>query len=129
MKHLVQATGRRKTSTASARLIKGSGVIIINKKELDIYFPLPSHRATIKKPLELTGDTTNYDIHISVKGGGKSGQAGASQHAIARGLNQINPDAHNALKQHKLLTRDSRMKLPKQYARLKSRKKPAFVKR
>ena len=121
--------GRRKTSTARVYFKPGSGKLTVNGKEYDQYFELPIHQKTVMQPLEVTETEGKYDITVTVRGGGKSGQADAVKMGIARGLDQHEDGVHDTLKQHKLLTRDDRMVERKKYGRPKARKQFQFSKR
>jgi small subunit ribosomal protein S9 len=121
--------GRRKTSTARVYVQSGTGKILVNNKEFDQYFPLPAHRNVVKLPLTVTETDGQFDIKITVRGGGLSGQAGAIQLGLARALQEINEDAHNVLKANGLLTRDDRMVERKKYGQPKARKRFQFSKR
>jgi small subunit ribosomal protein S9 len=124
------ATGRRKTSTAKVWIRPGIGNFKVNGKELEDYF---DHRATliglVKSPLEVTGNKSGYDVIVRVLGGGKSGQAGAVCHGLARALVQAKADLRNPLKSSGLLTRDPRSKERKKYGQPGARKKFQFSKR
>ena len=85
-------TGRRKTSVARVRLVPGQGNIVINGRELKDYFDLKTLELIIKQPLELTGTTNAYDVIANVKGGGRTGQAGAIRHGISRALLEVDGD-------------------------------------
>ena len=122
-------TGRRKTSVARVRLVPGQGNITINGRELKDYFDLATLELIIKQPLELTGTTSAYDVIANVKGGGRTGQAGAIRHGIARALNEADADFRPILKKAGFLTRDSRMKERKKYGLKKARRAPQFSKR
>lgn len=82
-------TGRRKTSTARVFLSKGTGSIVVNGKPLDEYFSRETSRMVVRQPLELLDTPTAYDLYITVKGGGISGQAGAIRHGITRALIEL----------------------------------------
>lgn len=129
MQPTIQATGRRKTATASVRLSSGKGTIWVNKKLIEKYFPIQNLIHSVQQPLKLTDALTKYDIHLSVRGGGTTGQAEAARHAIARAIARLNPDHRAIIKANKLLTRDSRMVERKKYGQPKARKKFTFVKR
>jgi small subunit ribosomal protein S9 len=120
-------TGRRKTSVARVRLVPGQGNITINGRELKDYFDLATLELIIKQPLELTGTTSAYDVIANVKGGGRTGQAGAIRHGISRAL--LDADYRKLLKSAGLLTRDPRMKERKKYGLKKARKASQFSKR
>ena len=122
-------TGRRKTSVARVYLFPGNGNILVNKKDIDEYFPLETLKTIVRQPLELTGCTSKYDIKINVKGGGYTGQAGAIRHGIAKALLVVDGDYRPMLKKAGFLTRDPRMKERKKYGLKKARKAPQFSKR
>lgn len=129
MQPIIQATGRRKTATASARLSLGKGIIWLNKKPVEKHFPTPSLVHSVKQPLQLTDELTTYDIHLSVRGGGTTGQAEAARHAIARAIARLKPEHRAVIKANGLLTRDARMVERKKYGQKKARKKFTWVKR
>ena len=122
-------TGRRKTSVARVRLVPGQGNITINGRELKDYFDLATLELIIKQPLELTGTTSAYDVIANVKGGGRTGQAGAIRHGISRALLQADADFRPVLKKAGYLTRDPRMKERKKYGLKAARRAPQFSKR
>lgn len=124
-------TGRRKKAIARVRLIPGGeGNIVINKRTIDEYFGgLEVMKTIVRQPLELTGNTTNYDVAVNVCGGGFTGQAGAIRHGIARALVLADPETKAAVKAAGYLTRDPRMKERKKYGLKKARKSPQFSKR
>ena len=122
-------TGRRKTSVARVRLVPGQGNITINGRELKDYFDLATLELIIKQPLELTGTTSAYDVIANVKGGGRTGQAGAIRHGISRALLLVNPEFRPVLKKAGFLTRDPRMKERKKYGLKAARRAPQFSKR
>ncbi len=121
--------GRRKTSTARVYVQPGKGEILINKKPFETFFVLPSQQNTIKLPFDVTETTGKYDVKVTVRGGGITGQAEAVQLGIARALNTLEPETHNALKSQSLLTRDDRMVERKKYGQPKARKRFQFSKR
>ena len=122
-------TGRRKTSVARVRLVPGQGNIVINGRELKDYFDLKTLELIIKQPLELTSTTNAYDVIANVKGGGRTGQAGAIRHGISRALLEVDGDYRKVLKSAGLLTRDPRMVERKKYGLKKARKASQFSKR
>lgn len=122
-------TGRRKSSIARVRLVEGTGKITINGKDIDKFFGLETLKVIARQPLAVTNTTTKYDVIVTVKGGGFTGQAGAIRHGIARALNEANSEYRPALKSNGFLTRDSRMKERKKYGLKKARKAPQFSKR
>ena len=131
MTQLVQywGTGRRKSAVARVRLIPGTGRIIINGREFDEYIQSPATRLDVMQPLTLTATANSYDIIVNVRGGGKSGQAGAIRHGITRALLEVNPDFRPVHKKAGLITRDPRVKERKKYGLKKARRAPQFSKR
>ena len=122
-------TGRRKTSTARVRLLSGDGKIIVNNKPLVEYFGRDVLEQVVKQPLEATETLGEFDVIVTVEGGGTSGQAGAIRHGIARALLEVDKEYRGVLKEAGFLTRDPRMKERKKYGRKKARKAPQFSKR
>lgn len=122
-------TGRRKTSTARVFLGKGSGNITVNGKPLDEYFGRETSRMVVRQPLELLGVSEDYDIYVTVKGGGIGGQAGAIRHGITRALIDADETLKPALKEAGFVTRDSRQVERKKLGLRKARKRPQFSKR
>jgi small subunit ribosomal protein S9 len=123
------ATGRRKEAVARVYLRPGQGKITINARDFDNYFVRESSKLIIRQPLELTNSATDFDITVNVRGGGKSGQAGAILLGVARALCLVNPAFRSTLKQRGLLTRDSRKVERKKYGRPGARKRFQFSKR
>lgn len=121
--------GRRKTSTARLYIQPGKGEFLINKRPLEEYFKTQAHRNVATLPIEVTETQGQFDIKVTVRGGGITGQSGAIQHALARALDDHNEEFHGALKSHNLLTRDDRMVERKKYGQPKARKKFQFSKR
>lgn len=126
---LTQTTGRRKEAVARARLREGSGVVTINGRPFDAYFPTAAQRMVVSEPLRVAEVLDRYDVDASIHGGGVTGQAGALRMAIARSLIEIDPETRPALKRAGLLTRDSRKKESKKYGLKKARKAPQYSKR
>lgn len=124
-----QAVGRRKTSVARVRLIKGSGQVTINDKPMDDYFGSETLIMIVKQPLEATKNLNQFDIYANVYGGGSAGQAGAIRHGITRALLEVNPDMRLTLKKAGFITRDPRMKERKKYGQKGARKRFQFSKR
>ena len=122
-------TGRRKTSVARVRIRNGQGAITINGRPLTEYFPIEQDRRQVLTPLELTGQGAKVDVVIRVAGGGPSGQSGACKLGIARALKVFDAGTEEALRQHSLLTRDSRMKERKKYGLRGARRGTQFSKR
>ena len=125
----VHTIGRRKTSIARIFKNEGKGAIIVNKKKYTDYFPTPTLQYKIKQPFMLTNTEGNYDLNVTVKGGGTNGQAEAVRLAISRGLCKINDEFRAELKPEGLLTRDPRMVERKKFGQKKARKKFQFSKR
>jgi small subunit ribosomal protein S9 len=128
-KPLIQSTGRRKRAVARVRLRPGTGVITVNKRALDNYFPSETHRMVVTEPLRLTTLTEMYDIDATLDGGGPTGQAGALRLGISRGLVGLDEDLRGVLKKAGFLTRDAREKESKKYGLKKARKAPQYSKR
>ncbi len=126
---LTQTTGRRKEAIARARLRPGTGVVTINGRPFEQYFPTASQRMVVSEPLRVADATEAYDVDAKIIGGGASGQAGALRMAIARSLAELDPDRRAALKRAGLLSRDARKKESKKYGLKKARKAPQFTKR
>ena len=122
-------TGRRKKSIARVFLEPGKGNITVNKRSLDEYFGLETLKVIVCQPLEAVNARDKYDIVVTVKGGGFTGQAGAIRHGIARALCEADADNRPALKKAGYLTRDPRMKERKKYGLKKARRAPQFSKR
>lgn len=121
--------GRRKTSTARIYIQPGKGELQINNKKLEDYLALDTHRELVLLPLKLTERINSYDIKVTVRGGGITGQAEAIMLGISRALDGLEPELHTALKSKGLLTRDDRMVERKKYGQPKARKKFQFSKR
>ncbi|MEA3447489.1 MAG: 30S ribosomal protein S9 [Bacteroidota bacterium] len=125
----INTIGRRKRSVARIYMTSGKGNIIINKRKMEAYFPLKQHQNIALKPLALTETMGKYDIKVTLRGGGVTGQADAMRHAIARALMKIDPEHHAALKPAGMLTRDPRVIERKKPGQKKARKKYQFSKR
>ena len=123
------SVGKRKSSIARVRFIKGNGKMIINAFEPIKYFKRKSLVMVVNQPLKLVEFDGKYDIHVNVQGGGLSGQAGAVRLGISRNLEKINPDFRPILKKEGMLTRDSRVVERKKYGQPGARKKFQFSKR
>jgi len=121
--------GRRKTAVARVILRNGSGVITVNNKEFEKFFPQLLSREDILLPFKVTETEGKFDLKVNVKGGGTTGQAQAVRLSIARALIDLNPDFRPALKAQGLLTRDPRMVERKKYGQPKARKRFQFSKR
>ncbi len=122
-------TGRRKKSIARVYLVPGTGNITINKRSIDEYFGLETLKVIVRQPLTATETTEKFDVKVTVRGGGYTGQAGAIRHGIARALLQVDEDFRPVLKKAGFLTRDPRMKERKKYGLKAARRAPQFSKR
>ncbi|MBT8196263.1 MAG: 30S ribosomal protein S9 [Bacteroidia bacterium] len=125
----IHTIGRRKTAIARAYLEKGKGKITINKQDYTEYFDTPGLQYKIVQAFQLTETEKEFDLKVNVNGGGITGQAEAVRLAIARGLNQHNPEHRTVLKANGLLTRDPRMVERKKPGQKKARKRFQFSKR
>lgn len=123
------STGRRKSSTARVFLKKGSGNIVINNRTLDQYFGRETGRMIVRQPLETISMTDSFDISVTVKGGGISGQAGAIRHGITRALIEYDDSLRKQLRQAGFVTRDAREVERKKIGLHKARKRPQYSKR
>ena len=122
-------TGRRKSSVARVYLVPGTGKITINKRDMDEYFGLETLKVVVRQPLTATETADKFDVLVSVRGGGYTGQAGAIRHGIARALLNVDADYRPVLKKAGYLTRDPRMKERKKYGLKAARRAPQFSKR
>jgi small subunit ribosomal protein S9 len=122
-------TGRRKSSTARVFLRPGSGSITVNSRSLDEYFGRETARMVVRQPLELTENLEKFDVIVTVKGGGGSGQAGAIRHGITRALMAYDETLRPALRAAGYVTRDARVVERKKVGLRKARKRPQFSKR
>ena len=126
---LINAIGRRKSAVARVYLSEGTGKIIINKVELEKYFPSAIRQYVVKQPLSALGVEGKYDIKVNLDGGGFTGQSQALRLAIARALVKVNADDKKALKDKGFLTRDSRAVERKKPGQPKARRHFQFSKR
>jgi small subunit ribosomal protein S9 len=122
-------TGRRKTAAARVFLRPGTGVLQVNGRSLDHYFPNEVLKMVIKQPLLLTETAEKFDIVATVEGGGSAGQAGAIRHGITRALLEYNAELRDRLKSAGLVTRDPRKKERKKYGQKGARARFQFSKR
>ena len=129
MADFFQGTGRRKRSIARVKIALGGGVITINKKSIDEYFPRESLQQIVRQPLDVTNSVSRFDVTVKAEGGGIAGQAGAVRHGIARALVQMDESLREPLRKNGLLTRDPREKESKKYGRKRARKRFQFSKR
>lgn len=123
------ATGKRKSSIARVWIKPGTGEITVNTKTLDQYFGRETSKMVVKQPLELTENVGKFDIMVTVKGGGDSGQAGAIKHGITKALIEADADLRGTLKKAGFITRDSRIKERKKYGKKAARASFQFSKR
>ena len=122
-------TGRRKKSVARVRIVPGTGVITVNKKDIDEYFGLETLKLIVNQPFGVTETAGKFDVIANVRGGGFSGQAGAIRHGLSRALVTADENYKPALKKAGFLTRDPRMKERKKYGLKAARRAPQFSKR
>ena len=122
-------TGRRKTASARVFLRPGVGRVLVNKREIQDYFPRATLVMDLNQPFELTNTKEQYDAYITVRGGGMTGQAGAVRLGIARALLEANPEFRGTLKAAGMLTRDVRKVERKKYGRAGARRRCQFSKR
>ena len=127
--NIIWATGRRKRSIARVRLMTGTGEIQVNKKPLDEYFNRPTLRLLVRQPLKSTNLIDKFNVVANVKGGGKSGQAGALRHGISRALASTGEETKTILRRRGFLTRDPREKERKKYGQKGARKRFQWTKR
>ena len=124
------ATGKRKDAVARVWIKKGTGKVVVNKREVESYFARPVLRMILNQPFAATETENQFDVYCTVKGGGLSGQAGAVRHGISKALNVFDPHAfHKILRKGGFLTRDSRVVERKKYGKAKARKSFQFSKR
>jgi len=126
---IIHKIGRRKTAVARIYLSEGKGNIVINNKDLNVYFPTATLQYKVKQPFTLTGTDDTYDVKVNVYGGGITGQAEAIRLAISRAICEIDAENRITLKPEGLLTRDPRMVERKKFGQKKARKKFQFSKR
>ncbi len=122
-------TGRRKSSTARVYLRKGKGDITVNKRSLDEYFGRETSRMVVRQPLELTETLEQFDVKVTVSGGGGTGQAGAIRLGITRALMEYDETLRPVLRKAGFVTRDARSVERKKVGLHKARKRPQFSKR
>ena len=122
-------TGRRKSSTARVFVRPGNGRILVNDRPIDEYFGRETARMIVRQPLEVAGALDRFDITVTVRGGGSSGQAGAIRHGIARALVDYDESLRPGLRQAGFITRDAREVERKKVGLRKARKRPQYSKR
>jgi small subunit ribosomal protein S9 len=123
------ATGKRKNAVARVWIKPGKGMITVNDRDFKVYFARPVLQMMLQQPLSIANRSSQYDIRITVVGGGLSGQAGAVRHGISKALTYYEPDLRGVLKKQGFLTRDSRTVERKKYGRVKARRSFQFSKR
>ncbi len=123
------SVGKRKSSIARVSLKEGRGVIMVNNKPLEEYFGRSILRMIVCQPIEVVSGKEKFDITVSVKGGGDSGQAGAIRHGVARAIEKYDATLRPPLKKAGLLTRDAREVERKKYGHHKARRSTQFSKR
>ncbi len=122
-------TGRRKTSTARVFLKPGSGSITVNNRPLDTFFGRKTAQMIVRQPLELMQVTESFDVNVTVKGGGTTGQAGAIRHGLTRALMQYDESMRPALRKAGFVTRDAREVERKKVGLRKARRATQYSKR
>jgi small subunit ribosomal protein S9 len=123
------ATGKRKDAVARVWLKRGAGKIVVNDREIEVYFARPVLRMMIQQPLGIANRNGQYDVICRVSGGGLSGQAGAVRHGLSKALTYFEPELRSVLKHGGFLTRDSRVVERKKYGKAKARRSFQFSKR
>ncbi len=126
---IIQSTGRRKRAVARVKLTLGQGIITVNGKAADEYFPRPQLQQIVRQPLEATQSLARFDVTVKAEGGGIAGQAGAIRHGIARALLAVDESLKDTLRKNGFLTRDPREKESKKYGRKRARKRFQYSKR
>jgi small subunit ribosomal protein S9 len=123
------ATGKRKNAVARVWIKPGKGAVSVNGRPLDVYFARPVLRMILNQPLVIANRLAQYDLTVTVAGGGLSGQAGAVRHGLAKALTNYEPELRPSLKKEGFLTRDSRVVERKKYGHKKARASFQFSKR
>jgi small subunit ribosomal protein S9 len=123
------ATGKRKDAVARVWIKPGPGQIVVNEKPVEQYFARPVLRMILQQPLHVANRAGQFDITVTVAGGGLSGQAGAVRHGLAKALTYFEPELRPALKREGFLTRDPRVVERKKYGKKKARRSFQFSKR
>ena len=125
----LHSVGKRKSAVARVWIRPGKGTITVNRKPIEQYMTRETDRILIRQPLTITDNLERFDISVTVRGGGISGQAGAIRHAISRALASLNPDLRLPLKKAALLTRDARVRERKKYGMRGARARYQYSKR
>jgi small subunit ribosomal protein S9 len=126
---VINTVGRRKTAVARIYMKAGKGDMVVNGREMAVYFPTEVLQIVANQPFGVVEAIGKFDLKINVRGGGISGQAEAVRMAIARALCEVDIENRPPLKKEGFLTRDSRMVERKKYGRAKARKRFQFSKR
>ena len=123
------ATGKRKDAVARVWIKPGKGQVTVNGRDVEVYFARPVLRMILAQPLTVANRVGQYDLIVSVAGGGLSGQAGAVRHGLAKALTHYEPELRSVLKRAGFLTRDARVVERKKYGKRKARRSFQFSKR
>jgi small subunit ribosomal protein S9 len=123
------ATGKRKNAIARVWIKPGNGKITVNGRDYNVFFARPVLQMILQQPIEVAGRKDQYDVNVTVSGGGLSGQAGAVRHGISQALTFFEPELRAVLKKGGFLTRDSRVVERKKYGKAKARRSFQFSKR
>ena len=129
MSDMYYGTGRRKTSTARVFLKSGNGDITVNDRPLDVFFGRKTAQMIVRQPLELMNLTDTFDVNVTVKGGGTTGQAGAIRHGLTRALMNYDESLRPSLRKAGFVTRDAREVERKKVGLRKARRATQFSKR
>jgi small subunit ribosomal protein S9 len=129
MAQYYEGVGRRKTSTARARISSGTGTVVCNEKPGNVYFGRLGDLEAVTAPLRVVGMLNRFDVSVQVVGGGQTGQSVAARMAVARALLKMNPDLRKPLRKSGFLTRDDREKERKKPGLKRARKAPTYTKR
>ena len=125
----LHSVGKRKSAVARVWIKPGTGTITVNRKPIEEYMKRETDRILIRQPLKITDSLERFDISVTVRGGGISGQAGAIRHAISRALANVSPELRLPLKKAALLTRDARVRERKKYGMRGARARYQYSKR
>jgi small subunit ribosomal protein S9 len=123
------ATGKRKNAVARVWIRPGSGKVVVNGREMAVYFARPVLQMILRQPFQVAGVSGQFDVMATVVGGGLSGQAGAVKHGVSKALQLYDPTLRPALKAAGFLTRDPRVVERKKYGKAKARRSFQFSKR
>ncbi len=122
-------TGKRKEAVAKVRLRPGKGMILVNGRTVEDYFPRITLQVMIREPFVATQTLGKFDCVARINGGGISGQAGALRHGVAKALLVTDESLRAVLRKAGLLTRDSRVRERKKYGQKGARKRFQWTKR